>query len=229
MQRKDVFAIGEFYHLYNRGVDKRDIFLTESDYHRFQLLLYLSNSLEPVHMGNLMSGGKGMAELYTSPVNEPLVAVGVYCLMPNHFHILVKEITEGGISRFMKKISTAYSMYFNKKNERTGTLFEGKFKGKRVDKNEYLSYLYSYIHLNPVKLIDPSWKENGIQNKKNTLKYLNQFRFSSYLDYQNLLRPEKNILNKDVFPEYFDESTFEEVVNWWLSFSLKEPNTEDRP
>ena len=85
--------------------------------------------------------------------------------MPNHFHILVKEKIENGISKFMGKLTTGYSMYFNKRYDRTGSLFQGVFKSVHADSDEYLKYLFAYIHLNPIKLINPEWKENGIKDK----------------------------------------------------------------
>ena len=84
---------------------------------------------------------------------ETLVDIGIYCLVPNHFHLLIKEKTENGISEFVKKVATGYSMYFNKKYERTGSLFEGPFKAKRIDTDEYLKYIFSYIHLNRKQII----------------------------------------------------------------------------
>jgi len=135
---------------------------------------------------------------------DSLVDIGAYCLMPNHFHILLKEKTENGISKFMKKLSTGYSMYFNKRYERTGRLFEGTFKSVHADSDEYLKYLFAYIHLNPIKLINPVWKEEGIRNSVEAKLFLSGYSFSSYLDYtmkarNNGKRPESKILNRKRF------------------------------
>ena len=151
-------------------------------------------------------------------IEENLVDIGSYCLMPNHFHILVHERAEGGISKFMQKLSTAYSMYFNTKYERTGVLFEGRFKAQHANTDNYLKYLFAYIHLNPVKLIDSQWKENGIIDRAKAQRYLKTYRFSSYLDYLGKKRPENMILNKDVFPEYFENfSEFRDFIDEWLT------------
>ena len=123
--------------------------------------------------------------------------------MPNHFHILIHEKTEGGISTFIQKLSTAYSMYFNKKYERSGSLFQGKFKTKYIDNEPYFNWLFSYIHLNPIKISDPKWKENGITNLEKTKSFLSSYQYSSHVDYFIKKRPESAILNKDVFPDYF--------------------------
>jgi len=151
MSRILPFSTGEYYHIYNRGTEKRDIFLDKADYLRFIVLLYISNNIEAVHISNLREQGKFLRDIINLERKETLVDIGTYCLMPNHFHLLIKEKRAGGISEFMKKISTGYSMYFNKRYERTGRLFEGTFKSVHADSDEYLKYLFAYIHLNPIK------------------------------------------------------------------------------
>ncbi len=149
---------------------------------------------------------------------ETLVSVGAYCLMPNHFHILVKEKTEGGISKYLQKLSTAYVMYYNKKYKTSGSLFEGKFKSRYVDSDHYLRYLFSYIHLNPVKLIDTTWKEKGLKNMAKSFDFLNDYHYSSYQSYLKD-RPDM-ILAKKEFPPYFKNALDhqKELVSW-LSFN----------
>ena len=225
MSRILPFSTGEYYHIYNRGTEKRDIFLDKADYLRFIVLLYISNNIEAVHISNLREQGKFLRDIINLERKETLVDIGTYCLMPNHFHLLIKEKREGGISEFMKKISTGYSMYFNKRYERTGRLFEGTFKSVHADSDEHLKYLFAYIHLNPIKLINPVWKEGGIRNSVEAKLFLNGYSFSSYLDYtmkarNNGKRPESKILNKNVFPEYFStEKDFESFINYWLLFN----------
>lgn len=150
----------------------------------------------------------------------PLVDICAYCLMPNHFHLIIRERENNGISRFMQKLLTGYTMYFNKRYERSGNLFQGKFKAKHIDNDEYLKYLISYVHLNPIKLIDQKWKENGIKNKKQSEKYLGKYSYSSYLDYIGLTRVENKIINKSSLPEYFETiKDFETNVTEWLSYN----------
>ena len=103
--------------------------------------------------------------------------------MPNHFHILAQEIKEGGMSKFMQKVMTGYTMFFNKKYERTGSLFESSFKSIHVNNDNHLRYLLAYIHLNPIKIIEPTWKEKGISNKSKAKEFLKQYRHSSFSDY----------------------------------------------
>ncbi len=215
MTRKFNFSIGEFYHVYNRGTDKRIIFLDKSDYERFTKLLYLCNSNKSIVFRDIPIG-----LTYEHQREETIVDIGAYCLMPNHFHILLHEKIEGGISLFMQKLSTAYTMYFNTKYERFGALLAGTFKATHADTDEYLKYLLSYIHLNPVKIIDSQWKENGISNRKKAEKYLAGYPYSSYLDYMGNERDEGKILSKDAFPKYFSGfKEFKQFTNEWLSFT----------
>lgn len=221
MSRNVSIAPDEFYHLYNRGTDKRVIFDTDTDRDRFLALLYLCNTTEPVHIDEIRKarGSTSLQSLLAIEQEEPLIDICAYCLMPNHFHLLVREKEDHGISRFMQKLMTGYTMYFNKLNERTGSLFQGKFKATHADEDNYLKYLISYIHLNPVKLIEPQWKENGIRNRKSAEKFLNGYRHSSYLDYLGESRIESKILNKDALPDYFSNvRDFEKEVTDWLSY-----------
>lgn len=128
------FIENGYYHIYNRGVEKRVIFLDEQDYAVF--LSYLKRYLEPPQG----SDPKSLAE----EVN--LLA---FCLMPNHFHLLAKQITKNGITKLIRAVCTKYVMYFNKKYERVGTLFQGKYKAVMIDTDAYLLHLSRYIHLNP--------------------------------------------------------------------------------
>ncbi|MCK9345302.1 MAG: transposase [Candidatus Pacebacteria bacterium] len=219
MQRKIVISIGEYYHIYNRGTDKRTIFVEPYDFKRFNALLYVCNSTEPVDMREHFREGRAFAELFNIERGETLVEILAYCLMPNHFHLLLREKEEGGVTKFMGKLSTAYATYFNKKNKRTGALFESRFKAKHASTDEYLKYLFAYIHLNPVKIIEPKWKEKGIHGRVAAQDFLNEYAHSSYLDWQGSTRPESKILNIKAGPEYFTTAKeFDDFVNDWLTF-----------
>jgi len=147
---------------------------------------------------------------------ETIINIGAYCLMPNHFHILVREKIEGGISKYMLKLLTSYSMYFNKKYKRTGGLFEGKFKSNHVDNDNYLKYLYSYIHLNPAKLIDKNWKEKRVKNVNKLLDYVFSYQYSSLKEYSNL---KFKIIDPLKFPVYFKKpQDHKGELFKWLSF-----------
>lgn len=232
MGRKIEISIGEFYHGYNRGSEKREIFVCPADYERFLALLYLANSKESFSFRDILeslprglASGKGKG-LFSYDRGETLVDIGAYCLMPNHFHLLLHEKEEGGISKFMLKICTGYSMYFNKRYDHSGSLFQGPYKAEHLDDDNYLKYMYSYIHLNPVKLIDHDWKEKGINNLDKMKEFLSNYTYSSYLDHLGITRPENLILKKEVFPEYFfGKKEFEDFINDWLEY--KDVNIEE--
>ena len=231
MERKIEFSVGEFYHIYNRGVDKRKVFLHTVDYQRFLLLLYLANTTDSVHFGNLRKQYRGEPsfQMFNHSRSNTLVAIGAYCLMPNHFHLLLKETTEGGISKFMLKLQTAYSMYFNVKNERSGALVQGMFKSEHVDDDDYLKYLYSYIHLNPAKLIDSNWKKKILSEEaiSDLHDYAKNYPYSSYkLFLSRISLPASSILERREFPEYFVSPVeFEEEILDWLSWNEGSPRS----
>ncbi|HBB56713.1 TPA: hypothetical protein DEW47_03415 [Patescibacteria group bacterium] len=220
MARNIDFSIGENYHLYGRGTDKRKIFLKKDDYERFISLLYICNNKDTVHISNLRDSTlEGVLNLKKE---DDIVKISAYCLMPNHFHVLVQEIREGGVSKFMQKMMTGYTMFFNKKYERTGSLFESSFKSIHANDDNHLKYLLAYIHLNPVKMVDPHWKENGISNKDKVDDFLKQYKYSSFIDYLGLERKEGLIIDKNVLPEYFDDTLeLRKYLDFWLSYCTK--------
>jgi putative transposase len=223
MNRKTVLVPGEFYHVYNRGTDKRKIFLSEKDRERFLALLYLANGTNPVRMDNLRQQGFTLLALGELDRGVPLVDIGAYCLMPNHFHLLLQEKEEGGISRFMQKLTTGYTMYFNKRHERSGTLLQGVFKSTHVKDDRQLAYLLSYIHLNPVKLIEPKWKESGIRDRKGAERFLETYRHSSYLYYCGKNRPESCIITPSILPTQAESpQDFKKNVSEWLQYKNEE-------
>jgi putative transposase len=218
MTRQIQFAEGEYYHVYNRGTDKRKIFYSARDYERFLALMYVCNDEKAV---NLDEQGRSLQQVARLQRGKPLVALCAYCLMPNHFHFVLKEIQPGGISKFMQKISTAYTMYFNSRQKRNGVLFQGKFKASHAVDDRYLKYLISYIHLNPVKIIDPAWKEIGIRDKKATEKYLYEYEYSSFLDFSGSKRIEGIIIDRDALPKWEEFQRlhfFENTPKEWLEY-----------
>jgi len=119
----------------------------------------------------------------------------------------------------MQKLLTAYSMYFNKKYDRKGPLFESRFHSEHLNKDNYLKYIYSYICLNPVKIIEPKWKEVGIKNAKKALEYCSGYKYSSLKDHLGEKREENLILNPEDFPEYFSNPReFREEMFEWLTY-----------
>ena len=206
MERKLIFTEGEFYHIYNRGINKNSIFFSSGDWLHFQRLLYLRNGTKHIKPNRVQG-----FPLDTIDRGESLVDICAYAMMPNHFHLLVHEKNEGGISKFMGKFSTAFSMYMNKKYERSGSLMCKPFRAKHVDSDEYLRWLILYIHSNPIEIIEKGWKEGEIRDLKKTQKYLDEYRYSSYSDYSVAERDETLILNKDVLPIEVDAINLNEI------------------
>jgi len=151
--RKETLVNDEYYHIYNRGVDKRDIFLDKYDLLRFLKGMEEFNSVDPI--GSIYKNSfsrkdkEQLSDSVTKLLNkDPLVEVVCYCLNPNHYHIILKQVVDGGISSFMKRLGGGYSRYFNERHDREGSLFQGKFKVVHIDSNEYLLHLSSYVNLN---------------------------------------------------------------------------------
>jgi len=143
--RKEVFANGEFFHIYNRGVDKRIIFTDGYDMKRFFKSLIEFNTIDPI--GSLYENSFRELGGSTAKLENGLVNIIAYCLNPNHFHLIFEQLTDGGISELMKRLG-GYTWYYNNKHKRSGSLFQGKFKAVHIDSNEYLLHVSAYVNLN---------------------------------------------------------------------------------
>jgi len=146
--RKTVFAEGEYYHIYNRGTDKRDIFVDDRDFDRFLQSMNEFNAEEPIGSIFENSFHKHQLGSLASKSKKPLVRIIAYCLNPNHYHLILKQVAEKGIEKFMQRLGTGYTKYFNNRYQRTGSLFQGTFKAIHVETNEYLLHLSAYVNLN---------------------------------------------------------------------------------
>lgn len=155
-----VYVKDGFYHLYNRGVEKRPIFLEERDYKTF--LYYLKNYLSPPCPNQKHPTRR-------SDLHEQIQLIA-YCLMPNHFHFLVKQLTERAIIKFMRCLSNSYVRYFNEYHERTGPLFQGRYRAVLIETEPHLLHLTRYIHINP----------NDLGPNRSDLQ---EYSYSSYADY----------------------------------------------
>ena len=227
MLRKDPFITGEYYHVYNRGIDKRNIFKLERDYQRFIMLLYIcnSNNEHSLRLDDLLNKQhKNFKEVLILDRGKPLVSIGAWCLMTNHFHLLIKQEVDGGVTKFMRKVGVGYSMFFNIKYNRKGALFGGLFKSKLIGVNDnYLNYMFTYIHLNALDIEFSEWEKELLnkfsQEKKN---FLESYYYSSYQDYIGVDRAEGNILNKEAFPSYFkDTRSFKDFTeNYFMNSEL---------
>jgi len=146
--RKVQFANGEYYHLFNRGVDKREIFLDQKDLDRFLQSMSEFNTLIPIGGIYAASFHKNNSLRNLVSKTGKLVNFICYCLCPNHYHFILRQSTDRGIEKFMHRLGLGYTNYFNKKHRRTGSLFQGTFKANHIDSNEYLLYASAYVNLN---------------------------------------------------------------------------------
>ena len=224
----------EYYHIYNRGNSKNKIFLDEEDYLRFTKLLYLCNSTKKINFRTDIIEKKISA--WDFEKGESIVSIGAWVLMPNHFHIYItgsRSLASGKIENvitvFLQKLSTAYAKYFNVKYKHTGSVFEGKFKAVHIKDEIQAKYLFSYIHLNPVKLIQSDWKENGIRDIQSVLNFLNQYKWSSFNSFKGKKLAENAILNIKDFPDYFEDTeSFDKEILEWFSRSLASGKGENK-
>ncbi|MEI8232263.1 MAG: transposase [bacterium] len=170
---------GGYYHVYNRGVEKRTIFADEEDYQKF--IGYLKVYLLPTNLQGLtLKDEKGRTVSPSRRLNNYANEIELisYCLMPNHFHLMLRQVTEKGMAKFIQSILTKYVRYFNKKYSRVGGLFQGVYKTVHVKSEEQFTYLTKYIHRNP--LPDTPTRSH--------LEGLREYKYSSYGNYLGLFK-----------------------------------------
>jgi REP element-mobilizing transposase RayT len=165
--RKDALVEYEYYHVYNRGVEKRDVFLCDRDYLRFLESTKEFNSIKPIYSLYLHNQLKRKGVIDVGRLQK-LVEIVCYCLNPNHFHFIIKQVEKKGISEFMKRLGGGYTKYFNYHYKRSGVLFQGKFKSARIRTIAHLLYLSAYVNRN--------YFIHGYGDDSN-------WKYSSFLDY----------------------------------------------
>ncbi len=188
--------ISEVFHIYNRGVDKRETFIDDKDRQRF---------LDGLVRFNLGDDERNKA-----------VKIISFSLLPNHYHLLLEEVFEGGISKFMQRLGTGYTMYFNKRYKRTGSLFETSYKSLQIQKEAHFLHISRYIHLNPLSIIQPKWKSLGVKNIDRAKRFLNNYKWSSYTSYIG----KKEIIpidKKRVLDSFKDENDYEQFIVSWIN------------
>ena len=206
---KRQFENGEIYHIITRRIGNELLFGDINDYYRGNFSIYEFNNDNPVEISRRRKerarfkqeyGGQpsfifaeGCPPTLGSPLiliepdrREKLVEVLAFCLMPNHIHLLLRQIKNNGISKFMLKFGSGYSIYFKEKYQikLKGHFFQDRFSAVHIETDEQLMVVFVYIHTNPIALIEPGWKENGIVNPKKAIEFLeDEYRWSSYWDY----------------------------------------------
>lgn len=194
----------ELYHMLNRGVDKRIIFLDGQDRARFVHDMYEFNDTAPA-ANTWRRTPLEMFELRTRTLErERIVDIHGWCLMGNHYHLLVSELQEGGLTLFSRKLNIGYAMYFNERYKRSGTLFQGRTKKVLIESDAHFLHILHYIHLNPLDFLKgaESWRTLEIKDSKRALKYLEKYRWSSYLDYCGT-KNFPSVITKELFSDVF--------------------------
>jgi len=206
--RKELFALGDFVHVYNRGNRKQPIFRELYDYWRFlQTLYYFNNDISIANPFRSLEGKSNLDghSLLFWPNDwlpqKPLVKIIAFSLMRNHFHFLLKEIRQNGIRSFMHKLGTSTVRYFNTKYREAGVLFQGRYKATKVDKDEYLRYLSVYIQVkNPFELY-PGGFCGAIRNFDTAFNWAVQYPYCSLGDYTG--KRNSPLISKDLLGEMF--------------------------
>lgn len=207
-------------HLFNRGVEKRQIFNNYKDYLRFfhALCFYVSGYQDlSTYLDNLKRGSDNFAYATLEVVFEkkplqkskPLAKILALCLMPNHFHLLLQQVREQGIALFIQRFSNSYTKYFNTKRERVGLLFQGKYKSVLIETDEQLLHLSRYIHLNPSELAPPVKSQN---QQEETIQFVRNYPWSSYADYVGQRKDGLNkLIDKSIILNFFQQSKWPKV------------------
>ncbi len=226
-------AVDAYYHIFNRGVDKRQIFMDDEDHARFLHDMYEFNDTElaPPYMCRNKGDKIGItighptSNSKTSNSKKRIVEIVCFCLMPNHFHFILKPLVEGGISLFMKKIGSGYAYYFNLKNKRSGALFQGRFKAKLIKTDAQMMHLARYIHvLNPGELVEPKIREGILRNPAGLKDFLQNYKWSSFQDYLGQ-KNYSSLTNKNLLSGYFgNEKEFEKFSLSWRNDDFEKIN-----
>ncbi|MBI2042740.1 MAG: transposase [Candidatus Nealsonbacteria bacterium] len=210
--RKEQFIEGSYYHIYNRGNHKMAIVRDEADQWRFMQVLRFLNDAQTSgnllrNLARLEPGSNQLESVFELgwpanwPEKNPLVKILCYSLLPNHFHLLIKEIISGGIMKFMHKLGTSYANFFNLKYQEVGRIFQGPYKAKLVKEENYLKYLCIYIQVINVLELFPGGLEMAMRDFEKAMKFIKQYQFAGNPDYLGLR--DSLIIDKDVLGEFF--------------------------
>lgn len=210
-------AVGEIYHIINRGIEGRIIFQNKRDYERFLITILECNDTT-LSSDNRHRQRRSNNKISNKKQSQPLVEILVISLMPNHFHIVARQLVDDGIAKFVQRISNSYAKYFNIKNNRKGSLFMSKYKSIHVSKDSQMKHLISYIHANALDLIIPEWRLGKLKNFKKAKQFLENYKWSSYPLYAkgNGLDLISHIIVKDIIDEFYPEPKdhFEAIASW---------------
>ena len=195
---KDTLDEKIYFHLYNFGVDKRVIFNDQEDYDRFEAYLYLLNAVESARAANFFVPGRE-ENIFNSARGELLISIGAFSISSHDFHLIVSPEAESGIPKFMQKLQTAYTMYFNRKYPREGSLFQSAYRSEDIHSDDELKYFFAYVHLRPAQILSGYMEPSALQFEE-LISVARNYRYSSINEYTT----EKFVITSPrTFPKYF--------------------------
>ena len=230
--RKEGFENNRIYHIILRAIDDNLIFKDVSDYYRGIFSIYEFNNAKPVTIQARRKARTAfkntLKKSYRDPTSirpierderDKFVEISGFCFMPNHIHLLLKQIKENGISKFMQKVGGGYGRYFNDKYKRKGHVFQDTFKSVYVKEDQQFIAVASYIFTNPIALIEHGWKEKGIRSHsiKEVMKFLEEYKWSSYQDCIGI-KNFNSVTQRDFLLEMMGgENGCKNIVEDWVS------------
>lgn len=207
--RRQKLTNDEIYHVVVRAIDDNLIFKNKDDYYRGIFSIYEFNNANPTLIrerrkarARIKKLSKNRDPFSVVDEREKLVEVLTLCLMPNHIHLLLKQLKDDGITKFMRKVGAGYGGYFNRKYNRRGHIFQSRFVSVPIKTDNQLKTVFVYIYTNPVALIEPKWKELGIKNPKKAIEFVENYKWSGYPDY----------IGKKNFPSVTEREFLSEVM-----------------
>lgn len=224
--RKDKFIPGQYYHIYSRIIFNNPEFKDPKHAERLALNFWIANSTKSEEAFRYLRDNKNIQQVKIKEIlgrGEKIVDVLCYSIMPDHYHLLLREKKENGVYNFIHKCNTAIAKYINIRNNRRGPLFEGRFKSRRVDTNEYLLHLSLYIHLNPLDFLSGrEWREHGIKEWNSIKAKLFKYPWSSLKVFLDGNSEDFIVSGTSIITRQFDDTTdYENFLRDWSSGEIE--------
>jgi len=224
-KRKEIFKNGEVYHITVRRIGGQILFKDLDDYYRGIFSIYEFNTTDLISIRDCRRIRKKKSYtvrdgVTTEKKRDLLVEVLAFCLMPNHVHLLLRQLQEGGISKYMNKFGSGYSGYFKEryKQKGTGYFFQGRFGAVRIEDDNQLKIVFVYIHTNPIALVESNWKEKGIGEPEKVIKFLENYKWSSYQDYIEKKNFPSVTERKFLLDIMGDQKQCKEFIDHWVKY-----------
>jgi len=224
--RKEQFANNDIGHIILRAIDNNLLFKNIDDYYRGIFSIYEFNNSKSItirerrRIRNVLKNKtyRGRASVTLEDERDRLVDLLCFCFMPNHIHLLLKQIKDNGITKFVSKVGTGLGGYLNRKYNRQGYVFQNRFNAVKIKSDEQLKITSSYIHTNPLSIKYPEWKKIKIKKPKEAHSFLEKYRWSSYLDYINI-KNFPSVIQKDfILGTMGGFKEYKEFVNNWIEY-----------